>query len=254
LILLAVLLVAPPAPADPARAAALFDEANAAFLVSDAARAIASYEALVTEGVRSRELETNLGAAYFRKGQRGLAALHLERALVLDPADDDARQDLAEVRRENVDKLQGDADEGEALSRILAALPGRAAAIAFVASWTVGWALFAVRLVRPAAATVPAALVALSCAAIAAGIAAGAAAWERIAARRAVVVAASAPAREGPGPQTAIRFEVHEGTAVRVEDEERGFRRIKLANGLTGWVPAGAVELVVASESVQPSG
>ena len=28
-------------------------------------------------------------------------------------------------------------------------------------------------------------------------------------------------------------------------DEEQGFRRVRLANGLTGWVPAAAVELVV---------
>ena len=32
---------------------------------------------------------------------------------------------------------------------------------------------------------------------------------------------------------------------MRVEDEEPGFRRVKLANGLTGWVPAPSVELVV---------
>jgi hypothetical protein len=32
---------------------------------------------------------------------------------------------------------------------------------------------------------------------------------------------------------------------VRIEDEEAGFRRIKLANGLVGWVPSAAVELVV---------
>jgi tetratricopeptide (TPR) repeat protein len=252
-IVLVALLLAAPAPDDPARAAALFDEANAAFLNGDPSRAVAAYEALVAEGARSPELETNLGAACFRKGQRGIAALHLERALYLDPGDEDARADLAEVRRENVDKLQGEA-EGEALSRILAPLPGRAAAIAFVVLWTLGWALFAARAVRPRAPLVPAAGAALACAVLAAAIAAGSATWERIAAQRAVVVAPSASAREGPGEQAAIRFEVHEGTALRVEDEAQGYRRVKLANGLTGWVAAKSVAFVVPSESERPAG
>ena len=92
----------------------LFSDANAAYLSGDLARASASYEALVAEGMTSSELETNLGAAWLRQGKRGLAALHFERALVLDPGDDDARADLLEVRRGNVDKLEGESEEGEA--------------------------------------------------------------------------------------------------------------------------------------------
>src|SRR5438552_18759491 len=81
-----------------------------------------------------------------RQRKRGLAALHLERALFLDPSDDDARADLQEVRRGNVDKLEGDQDEGgtEAIARILAPLPGRAASVAFVALWCAAWALLGV--------------------------------------------------------------------------------------------------------------
>jgi len=73
----------------------------------------------------------------------------------------------------------------------------------------------------------------------------GAATGRKLALQRAVVVAPSAPAREGPSEKNASHFEVHEGTTVRVEDEEDGFRRIKLANGLVGWVPASSVALVV---------
>ena len=76
-------------------------------------------------------------------------------------------------------------------------------------------------------------------------VTAGAAAGHRLSLRRAVVVAQAAPAREGPSDRTVSHFEVHEGTALRIEDEDQGFRRVKLANGLTGWVPAAAVEPVV---------
>ena len=123
-----------------ARGNALFDQANAAYLSGDISRAVAGYEALLEEGLVSPELETNLGAAYLRQGKRGLAALHLERALFLDPSDDDARADLLEVRRGNVDKLEGEPEDGgaEAFSRALAALPGRASAVALAALWSLG--------------------------------------------------------------------------------------------------------------------
>jgi tetratricopeptide (TPR) repeat protein len=226
----------------------LFADANAAFLNGDVSRAIAAYEALVSEGVASTELETNLGAAWLRQGKRGLAVLHLERALFLDPGDDDARADLLEVRRGNVDRLEGDADEGgsETVARLLAPFPGSTAALALVVVWTAAWVLLAVRLLRggPRWTGVASGLCfagALLCVLVVAGAAAG----RNLALRRAVVVAQAIPAREGPAERSASRFEIHEGTTVAIEDEESGYRRVKLANGLTGWVPAGAIELVV---------
>src|SRR5215470_16400225 len=137
-----------------ARGNALFDQANAAYLSADTSRAVAGYEALLQEGVVSSVLETNLGAAYLRQGKRGLAALHLERALFLDASDDDAKTNLQEVRRGIVDKLEGETEESgaEAMARLLAPLPGRAAALALIALWCAAWALWAVHLVRPRAA------------------------------------------------------------------------------------------------------
>jgi len=230
-----------------ARGSALFDQGNAAYLSGETSRAVAAYEALLQERTVSPELETNLGAAYFRQGKRGLAALHLERALFLDPSDDDARADLQEVRRGNVDKLEADQDEGgtEAIARILAPLPGRAASVAFVALWCAAWALLGVNGLRPRSAVANAATLCFVFSAVSALATFGAAASHRLTLKRAVVVAQAAPAREGPSERAASHFEVHEGTALRVEDEEQGFRRVRLANGLTGWVPAAAVELVV---------
>jgi len=226
----------------------LFADANAAFLSGDVSRAIAAYEALVSQGIAAPELETNLGAAWLRQGKRGAAALHFQRALFLDPGDDDARADLAEVRRGNVDRLEGEAEDGgsETLARLLAPLPGFAAGIALVVLWGAAWVLLGIRLLRGGPRWVG--LTAAGCfagALLAALITWGAAAGRRIGMERGVVVARAVPAREGPAEKSVSRFEIHEGTTLRVEDEEAGFRRVKLANGLTGWVPADSVELVV---------
>jgi tetratricopeptide (TPR) repeat protein len=226
----------------------LFSDANAAYLSGDLPRAIAAYEALASEGITSPELETNLGAAYLQQGRRGLAALHLERALFLDPGDEDARADLAEVRRGNVDRLEGESEESsaETLSRLLSPLPGGAAAALLLLFWTAGWGLLGLRMLRPARRSLGVgAGLCLGLAVVAAGVTVGAAVGHDLALQRAVVIARSAPAREGPNDKSASHFEVHEGTTVRVEDEQGGFRRIKLANGLTGWVEDGAVDLVV---------
>ena len=230
-----------------ARGSALFDQANAAYLSGDTSRAVAGYEALLQEGIASPVLETNLGVAYLRQGKRGLAALHLERALFLASSDDDARADLLEVRRGIVDKLEGETDEPglEAVARILAPVPGDLAAVALIALWCAGWTLWALHLFRPRAALGNSVAVCFVLAAVAGLMTAGAVASHRMALKRAVVVAQAARAREGPSERAASHFEVHEGTALRVEDEDQGFRRVRLANGLTGWVPAATVELVV---------
>jgi tetratricopeptide (TPR) repeat protein len=242
-LLLALLLAASEPPG-----AQLFADGNAAYLEGDVARAVASYEALASEGVLSPQLETNLAAAYLRQGKRGLAALHLERALFLDASDDDARADLLEVRRGNVDKLEGELQESgtDALPGVLAALPGGAAAFALLLFWSAAWTLLALRVLRraPSWAGVGAA-VCFALALVAALVTFGAATGRKLALQRAVVIAPSAPAREGPSEKAVSHFEVHEGTTVRVEDEEGGFRRVKLANGLVGWVPSASVALVV---------
>ncbi len=226
----------------------LFADANAAYLSGDVSRAVASWEALVSEGIAAPELETNLGAGYLRQGKRGLAALHFERALFLDPADDDARADLNELRRGNVDRLEGEAEEGgsETLLRLLRPLPGSVASIGLIALWGAAWLFLVLRLFAHRPGWSP--LAATGCfagALLCALVTWGASAGRELALQRAVVVAQSVPAREGPGEKSASHFEVHEGTTVRVDDEEPGFRRVKLANGLTGWVPSSSVELVV---------
>jgi hypothetical protein len=66
-------------------------------------------------------------------------------------------------------------------------------------------------------------------------------AWVRERAHEAVVVAAGLPVREGPSEGFKASFEVHEGLKVRILDQDGAFKRIRLANGLQGWVSADGV-------------
>jgi hypothetical protein len=152
------------------------------------------------------------------------------------------------VRRGNVDKLEGEAEEGgtETVARILAPLPGGTAAAILITLWVAAWILLGIRVFRPDVGwSGLAAGIAFALALGAAGITWGAATGRKMALQRAVVVAQAVPAREGPAEKSVSHFEIHEGTTVRVEDEEGDYRRVKLANGLTGWIPLASVELVV---------
>ena len=67
---------------------------DSAYSQGDYDKAVMLYEAVLAEQGHSVELYYNLGNAYFRSNMLGKAILNYERALRLDPADDDAKANL----------------------------------------------------------------------------------------------------------------------------------------------------------------
>jgi SH3-like domain-containing protein len=47
--------------------------------------------------------------------------------------------------------------------------------------------------------------------------------------------------REGPDPAAKVSFRLHAGLRVRLQASLNGWTRIRLPNGLVGWVPDGEV-------------
>ncbi|MGH8092804.1 MAG: tetratricopeptide repeat protein [Chthoniobacterales bacterium] len=86
---------APPMTAD---ADATFARANADYAAGKFPSAIEGYESLVKRGQWNPSLFYDLGNAYFRTDDLGRAILNYERALALDPAQPEARANLALLR------------------------------------------------------------------------------------------------------------------------------------------------------------
>ncbi len=216
--------------------AAAFADANALYLAGDFEGAAGAYEALVAAGVESPALHVNLGCARFRSGRRGAAIASFERALRLDPRDADARADLALARGRNEDRLAA-AAERPFLAHVAERTPDAWAAGAFAVPWATLWILLAI--LRAARGRTRALL---RLAAAAAGIAAalgGAVLASRAAERRApiaIVVAPASPVRNGLEQALRPAFQVHEGTAVVVLEERGEAARVRLANGVEGWM------------------
>ncbi len=242
LLALALLAAQPPAPAP--TPATRFQAANQAYLSGDFQAAAQGYLELLADGWESPSLHVNLGNARFRMGKRGLAAASYSRALRLDPGDADARTNLDLVRSLNVDQVVGD-EAQPLLIRALDRVPDGAAIAAFALAWLVLWGGLAGRRFAPAGAVRGMAAAAFAAALVAVG--GGAVLAGKAVARgtpTAFIVASTAPVREDAEAALRPSFVLHEGTEVRVLEVRAGFVRVRLGNGLEGWVSAGDLEPV----------
>jgi len=231
-----------PAPlADPGTRA---EQASALYLAGDNDGAARAWRALVDEGWESVGLHHDLGNALLRLGFRGRAIASYLRALALDPGDADAQANLEQARSQNVDRLVGEA-QPPLHARLLTRTPDAVALALFGASWSAFWLLLwlrgrsglgARRWLGPSA--LLAALLAVGGGALLAGKASD---------RRtptAVVIAPATPVREGPSRTLKAAFELHEGTTVRILEAQGELARIRLLNGLEGWVASADLEVI----------
>ena len=230
---------------DPAGATALFREANALYADGRYDEAASRYERLIDSGFGNADVRYNLGNAYYKLGEIGKAILWYERALRLDPEDEDARANLALARELIADRQT--AVEGpltELLEPVAVRLtPGRLTASACISYWvlvlllvagvlrggTTGW--------LGRAAGIAAVVMVVSGALLAVRLVQSRATVE------AVVLAKEVAVRTGPGEDFVLEFKLHEGTKVRLREERGEWVRISVAGSdLEGWLPAAAVE------------
>jgi tetratricopeptide (TPR) repeat protein len=232
----------------PARAARadLLDEAwkrgNDAYLHGDLAGAIAAYEQLDRQNVASRDLYYNLGVAHFRQGSLGRAVWSFERALEVDADDEDARFNLAQAcklaERRVLDKMES-AERDPLWIRVVTYFTASTETWIFVGVYLGCFVLLFLR--RRAADDSRAALTAgaaiLGTGALLAGVLLlGRMNLERI--PFAIVLPDMVAVKEGADTGYRTSFEVHAGLRVRLLDRDQDWVRVRLANGLEGWLRA----------------
>jgi len=239
---LAAPTVAPPAsPADPGARA---EAASARYLAGDYDEAARAWRALVDEGWESVGLHLDLGNALLRLGFRGRAIASYQRALALDPGDADVQANLEQARTQNVDRLVGEAQPPLHV-RVLARTTDAVALGLFALSWSAFWLLLWLRSRSSRSARHwlgPAALLAALLAVGGGALLAGKASDRRT--PTAVVIAPATPVREGPSRTLKAAFELHEGTTVRILEAKGELARIRLLNGLEGWVASADLEVI----------
>jgi tetratricopeptide (TPR) repeat protein len=215
---------------------------NDAYLHGDYDAAVAAYEELDREDVVSPDLYFNLGDAYFKKSALGPAIWAFERATALDPDDEDVRFNLEQARklalRQAHDKIEGE-DRDPAWIRAVTSLSPSTETWVFLALYL---GFFAVLFARRRASddARPALGAAASILAVAALLAGGALAGRAVLGRVpfGVVLPDALAVKEGADVNYKTGFQIHAGLRVRLLERDQDWLRIRLANGLEGWVRA----------------
>ena len=215
---------------------------NEAYLHGDYAAAVAAYEEVDRQGPSSADVAFNLGDAYFHKGALGPSIWAFERALSLDPNDDDARYNLDKARklaaRRAHDRMEGE-DKEPAWMRLCGGIAPATATWFFVALYlgffaaliTRRWARGDWRPALTAGASV------LAAGAMLTGVLlAGRVYLDRI--PFGVLLPDEVAVKEGADASYRTSFDAHAGLRVRIVDRDQDWLRVRLANGLEGWVKA----------------
>jgi tetratricopeptide (TPR) repeat protein len=245
LIMMLLLSLVGPRLARADRADEAWRRGNDAYLHGDYAGAVAAYEELDRQGLVSADLCFNLGDAYYRQTNLGRAIWAFERATALDPDDEDARYNLTQARkladRRAHDKIEG-ADRDPLWMRAVAALGPSTETWLFVAVYLALFVALALLLVRRrggehARALLSATASILAVAALlSGGLLAGRAYLDHI--PSGVILPDAVAVKEGADANYRTSFELHAGLRVRLLDRDQDWLRIRLPNGLEGWVRA----------------
>ncbi len=222
-----------------------FEQGNEAFWSGELADAIQRYEGLVELGVWDADLFYNLGTTYARQGRYGPAILNLERALILEPGNEDARHNLETVRRTLARHRTAegrDADVQPPRSfwmNLLARVTHWQVGVPFLICWV---GLFVVLGWRRVATGEIARLVLLIAALVLGGVALvsgalvlGKAAYDTQVREAIAIHGDQAVMREGPGERFDRAGTASEGDRLRVLDREGEWLHLRDATGHEGW-------------------
>jgi len=239
----ASLLGTPSAQADVFDAA--WNRGNDAYQTGNYAAARTAYEEIDRQGVVSSDLYYNLGVAHFRLGDLGRATWNFERTLELDPDDDDASFNLKQVRKllalSSHDKIEG-GDVAPLWIRVVTQVSPSMEAWVFVALYLLAFALLFLRLRASPGSRMgyTAGFAVTGLLALLAGVLLfGRVSLDQI--PFGIVLPKSVDCKDGADSNYRTSFTLHAGLRVRIVDQDTQWVRIRLHNGLEGWVPENSV-------------
>lgn len=230
-------------------AAVTKSDADDAYEMKHYDKAISIYEALIKEEGATKQLYYNLGNAYYRANEIGKAILNYERALRLDPTDEDAKANL-EFAQEYIKDEVTEQPELFLVSWFNALINtfgvdtwAVIAVTAFIIA-LVGIAVMLVvkkRGIRSTGLTI-AVIAVVIC--LFANIAAASLHNIVTDKSQAIVMKEEVTMMSAPGSSTAL-IKIHEGRKVTITDDTiESWKEVRLEDGTVGWVKSGDIERI----------
>jgi hypothetical protein len=227
-----------------AEAEDIFQKANEAYYRQDYAAAKEGYKKLLEHGLGGPDVLFNMGTSCLAKGDLGEAVLYLERARKVASRVSDIDANLEVARGRLVDKALQARVEVPLAERLVSQTSGSAAAWVFLLAWMVGMGLLLLR--RLSLKFRRAWVWMAACCFLALSLPAGALVAlhlnSHLRVREAVVLRESLPLREFPDEGAKASLEIHAGLKLRVLEKAGAYARVRLSNGLEGWVTQEGVE------------
>lgn len=223
----------------------LFESANEAYKESRYDEAIKKYKQILDKGFESPELYYNLGNAHYKQSSVAEAILNYERALKMNPSDEDVMFNLSQVRLLLTDKIStvpepfyrewANSFKGIFSVDTWARLAVVAMGVAFIFALLFLWAK------QAGAKRISFILSGLSflIAVLMAGVA-----WRADASKQteAIMMAYNSYIKSAPDENSEDLFILHEGTKVVYLEYFEGWKKIKLSDGMIGWVKGNTIE------------
>ena len=219
----------------------LFEEANVAYANEDYREAINLYEQILENGETSADLHYNLGNAHYKLNHIAPSIYHYEKALQMNPGDEDVKNNLGFARNMAIDAIDEAPKEG------FSDLFSWGAALFTASGW--GWvAIFSMLLFvifflayyfsqRTLLKRIffICGIFFLLFSLSSAGIGAMKQ-WLEEESSFAIVFSEEAEVKSEPNLGSADVFQLHEGTKVKVTEDFQDWFEIELPNGNQGWM------------------
>lgn len=224
-----------------------FEEANTLYNASKYQEAITKYESILKEGNHSTALYYNLGNAYYKLNKIGPSIYYYEKALLLEPTNEDVLNNLAFAQNMTIDAIEPLPQNG--VSKMVNAVLGKltynqwawfAVIFVFLFVITFLWYQFSYSTMQKRTFFV------LSCVSLLlVFVGLGFAYQQHYEAKKqspAIVFAKEAKIKAEPNLRSNEAFVLHEGTKVMVLETVSDWKKIKLIDGKIGWIPASDIK------------
>jgi len=227
----------------------LMQQGNTAYQNGDYQLAIDCYQEIIGHGNEGAVLYYNLGNAYFKAKQTADALLWYERALRLDPSNEDIKHNIAYANMQITDKIEVLPELfivrwWNALSKSMTVTGWAVMAVVFGAIFALSIALMLVSRRRWLSVTAVALAFISLLIAIFSLIFASKEAKRYVNQPEAIVMQSVVNAKGTPNESGVSLFVIHEGLKVAVTDRVGTWVEIKLPNGEKGWVEASSLEVI----------
>jgi tetratricopeptide (TPR) repeat protein len=231
---LAVLSLPLPTAANPP-ADTTFAEANRLYEQELYPQAIESYLSLLHQGVHSPALHFNLGNAFFRSDQIGLAILHFRHAQQLRPRDPAIRANLQFARQQVA--LHPPSSRSLWLRAVLSLTLNEWTTLTLITLWSSLALLTVTQLAPNLRPPVRPAVQALALISLLSAIPL-AASWRQFHQPSAIVIAPQSSVRFGPFTESQEHFSLPNGAELVILDQLNDWLQIRDPQGRTGWLPS----------------